>query len=287
MKKFLLVPVFVAIAMLGFSQNLQPYQLFNSKGKKVSFKKLVKEVADHEVVLFGEYHDDAIAHWMQLKLSQHLYRLDSNLVLGAEMFERDGADFLAAYLRGEITETQLIDTVPRMWQNYPTDYAPLVNFARDNNLEFIATNVPRYLASTVYRGGWEALDTLSEKEKGFLPTLPVPYDATLPGYDAMLEMGGAHASETMPMAQAIKDATMGWNIVQHLPEGGIFLHFNGAYHSNDYEGIYWYIQQYAPGTEVSTISTVRQTDLSKLEEENRGVADFILVVDEDMTRTYR
>src|SRR5690606_2049928 len=150
-----------------------------------------------------------------------------------------------------------------------------------------ATNVPRYLASTVYRGGWEALDTLSEKEKGYLPTLPVPYNAELPGYKAMLDMGGAHASETMPMAQAIKDATMAWNIIQNLPGDGVFLHFNGAYHSNNYEGIYWYIHQYAPETTISTISTVRQTDLSKLEEENRGVADFILVVDEEMTRTYR
>lgn len=286
MKNLLLIPVFTAFTLLSFSQNLQPFQLFNSNGKKVSFKKLVKEVAKHDVVLFGEYHDDAIAHWMQLKLSQHLFEMDSNLVLGAEMFERDGADFLSAYLRGEITEEQLIDTVPRMWHNYPTDYAPLVNFAREHHVSFVATNVPRYLASTVYRGGWEALDTLSEKEKGYLPTLPVPYNAELSGYKAMLDMGGAHASETMPMAQAIKDATMAWNIIQNLPEDGVFLHFNGAYHSNNYEGIYWYIYQYAPGTTISTISTVRQTDLSKLEEENRGVADFILVVDEDMTRTY-
>lgn len=37
---------------------------------------------------------------------------------------------------------------------------------------------------------------------------------------------------------------------------------------------------------VLTISTVMQSDLSKLEKEYKGQADFILVVDEDMTKTF-
>ncbi len=287
MKKLLLSVLVLMITTAGWSQQIQPYQLFNGKGKKVSFRKMVRQLAANEVVLFGEYHDDAIAHWMQLKLSQEFYHRDNDLVLGAEMFERDGAEILDAYLRGEITEKQLIDSVPRMWHNYPTDYAPLVNFAREQQLPFVATNVPRYLATAVYRGGWEVLDTLKAEEKQYLPPLPVPYDATLPGYQAMLEMGGMHAGETMPMAQAIKDATMGWNIVNNLPENGLFLHFNGSYHSNNYEGIYWYIGQYKPETTIGTIATIRLRDLKKLPKEFIGLADFILVVDEEMTRTYR
>lgn len=203
------------------------------------------------------------------------------------MFERDGQQFVEAYLDGQITEQQLIDTVPRIWHNYSTDYAPLVAFAKKNNLPFIGTNVPRYLASSVYRGGFGVLDTLDDVNRSYIPPLPVPYDASLPGYQAMLEMGGGHAGETMPMAQALKDATMGWNIVQHLPDSGKFLHFNGSYHSNNFEGIYWYIQQYAPETTIGTIATIRLADLNNLPDEHQGIADFILAVDEDMTRTYR
>lgn len=286
MKNLIFIAALFFVGESLVAQKIQAYQWFNEKGKKVSFEKMARKVADQEVILFGEYHDDAIAHWMQLELSKYLYDRDTNLVLGAEMFERDVQHLLNAYMKDSISADQFEDTVPSMWNNYPTDYAPLVDFARDKNLPFIGTNIPRYIASAVYRGGFEVLDTLSTEVQGYLPPLPFPYDPDLPGYKAMLDMGHGHSSPTMPMAQAVKDATMAWQIVQHLPKDGTFLHFNGNYHSDNFEGIYWYLQQFNPGVECSTITTVRQEDLRKLNEEHKGVADFILVVDKDMTRTY-
>lgn len=287
MKKALITSFVLLMVGELSAQDIQPYQLYNKKSKKVSFDKMVKELSSKEVVLFGEYHDDPIAHWLQLELTRALYYRDSSMVLGAEMFERDTQDFLDAYLADSINHEQFMDTVHSIWSNYKTDYAPLVKFAREKDLPFIATNVPRYLASAVYKGGgFEVLDTLSEQEKSWIPPLPVPYDPELPGYQAMLEMGGGHASPALPMAQALKDATMGWYIVQNLPENGIFVHYNGAYHSNNFEGINWYIQQYSPDITIGTIATVRQEDVLQLMDENKGIADFILVVDADMTRTH-
>lgn len=268
------------------AQNVEAYRLFTGKGKKTTFEKMARDASKAQVVLFGEYHDDAIGHWMQLKLAQDLHRR-GNLVMGAEMFERDTQHLLNAYLAGELEDKEFRDTVHSIWSNYATDYKPLVDFAREQNVPFLATNVPRYMASAVYRGGFEKLEELSDDEKAWLPPLPPPYDASLPGYQAMLEMGMGHGGDNFPKAQAIKDATMGWFIVQNLPDEGVFLHFNGSYHSNNYEGIYWYLNQYATDLNIFTITTVRQEDVSKLLPENRGLADFILVVDEDMTRTYR
>jgi len=286
MKKCILSFTIIFLALAASAQELQPYQLYTQSGKKTTFRKMVKSLAERDVVLFGEYHDDAIAHWLQLELAKAVLERDSALVLGAEMFERNSQSYLDAYLVDSLNAEEFQDTVPSLWPNYRTDYAPLVNFAKDKGLPFIATNVPRYLASAVYRGGFEALDTLSEREMGFIPPLPIPYDPELPGYQAMLEMGGGHGGPNLPMAQAIKDAAMGWSIIQHLPENGTFIHFNGTYHSNNFEGIYWYLNEYQPGIEVGTIATTRQEELKNLVEENKGIADFILVVDEDMTRTY-
>lgn len=268
------------------AQELQPYQLFTKKGKKTNYQKMVKSLSEKDIVLFGEYHDDAIAHWIQLELAKSLYERDSALVLGAEMFERNTQVYLDAYLVDSINAEVFSDTVPTLWPNYQTDYAPLVNFAKSHDRPFIATNIPRYLASAVYKGGFESLDTLDTEEANFIPPLPIPYDPDLPGYKAMLEMGGGHGGPNLPMAQAVKDATMAWSIIQHLQKNGMFLHFNGTYHSNNFEGIYWYLNEYRPGVEIGTIATVRQENLDKLIEENKGVADYILVVDEDMTRTY-
>jgi hypothetical protein len=74
--------------------------------------------------------------------------------------------------------------------------------------------------------------------------------------------------------------------VQNLPSNGVFLHFNGTYHSDNYEGISWYLHQYRKGTKIVTIATVEQSQLKQLEKEHLKKADFILVIDQDMTKTY-
>ena len=88
------------------------------------------------------------------------------------------------------------------------------------------------------------------------------------------------------MAQASKDATMGHFILKAFQPGEPFIHYNGAYHSDNFEGILWYLQRERPDLRYATITTVTQAELSKLQEDNLNRADFILVVDEDMTPTY-
>lgn len=179
-----------------------------------------------------------------------------------------------------------LDSNARLWKNYPTDYAPLVNYAKEYKLPFIATNIPRKYASLVAKGGFGKLDSLPAAEKNWIAPLPIAYDAELPGYKKMLEMMGGHGGENLPKAQAIKDATMAWFILQHYVTGSLFIHYNGAYHSDNYEGILWYLKQKQPGLRYGTISTVSQKDISSLLAENKGRADFIICVDEDMTNTY-
>ena len=50
----------------------------------------------------------------------------------------------------------------RLWPNYKTDYKPLVSFAKDNNLSFVATNIPRRYASAVFKNGLKKLRNLLE-----------------------------------------------------------------------------------------------------------------------------
>lgn len=266
---------------------VQPYQLYTQKGKKITFEKMAQELAKTDVVLFGEFHDNAIAHWMQLKLAQNLAS-KKPLTLGAEMFETDQADLLSAYVSGTL-EAKAFDSLVRFWNNYPTDYQPLVEFAKTHKKPFVATNVPRKYASMLYTQGEEALLQLPQDEKQWIAPLPFPYDASLPGYAKMMEMFADqdHANANFPKAQAIKDATMAYQIVKHSQKGGLFLHFNGSYHSDFFEGIYWYISQYNPQLKVNTISTVSQENVHQLLKENKGKAHYILVVDQQMTKTFR
>jgi len=274
----------VLISLASFGQNKMPYQLFTKDGKKTTYDKLLKAAEKTEVVLFGEYHDNSVVHWLQLEFTKDLAQ-KKPLVLGAEMIEADNQKQLDQYLRGEINQKQF-DSTARLWNNYKTDYKPLVDFAKEKNFRFIATNVPRRYASMVFKKDFAGLDDLTAEEKSWMAPLPIPFNINLPGYKSMLEMMGGHAGEKMPKAQALKDATMAHFILENFNSGTVFVHYNGTYHSDNFEGISWYLKKTQPSLKILTIATVEQEDISKLEDEHYTKADFILVIDKDVTKTY-
>ncbi|MDZ7606143.1 MAG: ChaN family lipoprotein [Cyclobacteriaceae bacterium] len=212
------------------------------------------------------------------------------LVLGAEMFEADSQLVLDEYLSGQIKEEHLLKE-GKVWPNYKTDYAPLVNFARDNSMPFIATNIPRRYASIVARDGLAGLEKVDNKAKQFIAPLPVQVDFELPSYKEMAEMMGgqmpsAHGGQSMVEAQAIKDATMAYFISKSMVSGKVFYHINGSFHSKDNEGIIWYLKKSNPELRIRTIAVVEQDSLEEVEEDYKNQADFIIIVPSDMTKTY-
>jgi uncharacterized iron-regulated protein len=266
------------------AQDKKAYQFFDSKGKKVTYEKVLKASEKTDVVLFGEFHDNSLVHWLQLEFTKDLAKR-KNLVLGAEMLEADNQEAVNRYLKGEINQKGL-DTLARLWINYKTDYKPLVDFAKSKQIDFIATNIPRRYASLVFRKDLVALDSLTSQEKAWIAPLPIAFDINLPGYKSMMGMQGGHAGEKMPKAQAIKDATMAYFINKNRKENSVFIHYNGTYHSDNYEGINWYLKKLDDNIKIITIAMVEQKDLGKLESENYNKANFILVIDEDVTRSY-
>lgn len=292
MKKIIFCLIVCLNTVILNGQNKVAYSIFNSEGKETTYAQMLENAQNSELVFFGELHDNPIAHWLEFELTSDLYKVKKqNLVLGAEMFESDNQLILNEYLEGLINQKNF-EAEARLWNNYKTDYKPLVELAKTNSLKFIATNVPRRYASMVSAGGFDALTKLSDDAKHFLAPLPIDYNPDLPGYKAMLQMGGMHGGmvpegmSNMPKAQAIKDATMAYFIMQNLMETGTFIHFNGSYHSNNHEGIVWYIIKSKPNIKLITIAAVTQANVSALDDENKGIADFIIVIPESMTRTY-
>jgi uncharacterized iron-regulated protein len=287
MKKFQFLLVVIVFVSVAFKTDKPAYYLFNKEGKDVKYDKMLKESAEADIVLFGESHDNPISHWLQLELTKDLYEAKKDkLVLGAEMFESDNQVILNEYLEGKISLSSF-ESEARLWPNYKTDYKPLVEFAKANNLNFVASNVPRRYASLVNKSGFEGLDELSDEAKAFLPPLPVKYDANLNCYKSMMEMEGmgAHVTPNFPKAQAIKDATMAHFILKNWSKGQLLIHYHGSYHSENFESIYWYLKQANPDLNIVTIHTVSQDDVTELSEENKGKADYTICVDEDMTKT--
>lgn len=316
------------------------YKLFRENGKKVKYEKMAEAAAAADIVLFGEYHTNPISHWIQLELTEDLYEARGEaLILGAEMFEADNQLIMNEYLAGQITEAKFEEEA-RLWKNYKTDYKPLVILAKENELTFVATNIPRRYANMVFKKGVVSLDSLSDEALSYIAPLPLVYDTSLACYKQLMGSGGApmskatmpndamhkspridsikvsgdsikpmgaakmpmgktkmpmdskspmggHGSTNLADAQAIKDATMTHFIMEYWEPGKVFIHYNGAYHSDEFESMNWFLKQANPDLNIVTISTVSQDDVETLEEESQGKADFIIAVPSTMTQTSR
>lgn len=286
--RFLIIFFVIFTAKISYSQEVVPFQIYNEKGKKVRYEKMLEKLETADIVMFGELHNNSIAHFLQVKVAKSLHEnKDKQLVIGAEMFERDQAEILQNYVKGTLDEKEF-EKQMRLWPNYKTDYKPLLQFAKDNHICYVATNVPRRYASLVFKKGVAALDTLSNEEKSWIAPLPYPYDSSLPGYVKMMEMfkDSNHANENFPKSQAIKDATMAHFILDNWQANQTFLHLNGSYHSDNYEGIVWYLNQYKNQLKIQTITVVEQASVKTLEKEHLNKANYIIVVDDDMPKSY-
>jgi uncharacterized iron-regulated protein len=268
-----------------------------ANGKTVSFDQVVAACKTADVVFLGEHHNNPIVHWQHTRLLKALAKELPGLSLGMEMFERDQQPALDSVILGGWSLKRFADST-RVWPNYATDYAPMIKFCRDHGIRVWATNVPRTYPRLVARNGLMALPDAPDFNPEHAAPLPIVVDYSLPSYQQMLEMMAGHGMGTDSLqarqfvqAQAIKDATMahviGQNHARHRP----LLHVNGTYHSDYFEGIVWYLRRNHPNLKVVVLSTQETTpNLSDWKPASktttRRLADYILLVPEDMTKTY-
>jgi uncharacterized iron-regulated protein len=265
---------------------MDEYKLYDAKGKEVNLEKMFKEATQKSWVFFGEFHNSATIHRIQFLLAQHLHKKHGeNLMVGAEMFETDNQDIINEYF-AELINTKYFEDECRLWTNYKTDYKPIVEFLKKNKLPLIATNIPRRYAHMVHYKGLEILESLPTHVKNLcLPTLPIQIDTTLASYQEIKKMA-MHGGKFMMEAQAIKDATMADFIQKYWSPGKVFLHLNGAFHTNSYEGIISFLPKAWSRKDMLVISMVNQQDINKLEEENKNLGDFIFCFEEDYAKSH-
>ena len=142
--------------------------------KPSNLTELVRAAADSDVVLFGEVHDDAEAHRLELWLFKQLHIMHSHtrqIFLSLEMFETDVQDVLDEYMLGLIQESDFV-TDARAWKNYE-DYRALIEYAKHHRIPVIAANAPRRYVAAVGKRGSSALSSLPPSSHSHLPPLPL------------------------------------------------------------------------------------------------------------------
>ena len=76
-----LTPILLLLCYnIGFSQT-KAYEIYTHKGKKITFEKMLKNLENQDIVLFGEYHNNPISHWLELEITKELHEKRSKIGL--------------------------------------------------------------------------------------------------------------------------------------------------------------------------------------------------------------
>lgn len=287
-------PVAIGRAQIPYAP--ENSRLFDKTGKPVTLDQIIDAARDADVVFLGESHDDAAGHALEAEIFQRIvekYGKERQIALSMEMFERDTQVVLDEYLHGLITEKHFLAS-SRPWNNYATDYRPLVEFAKANKLPVIAANAPRRYVNIVSRNGRAALAALSPEAKSWLAPLPYPHAsaAYVAKFNAL--MGNAPEARAglanILDSQSLWDATMGFSIAQFLKANpkALVVQLNGRFHSENRLGTVEQLLGYRPGTKAVVVSM--QYDPSfpifdKATQENLG--DFVVLTDPKLPRSQK
>lgn len=246
-------------------QTLYHYQLSAGQSDQpLSLTQALASVADADIVLVGELHTHPAVHLLQARLLAGLAdmsRADGRaLVLSMEQFTRADQPVLDAYLAGRIGESTLIRE-GHAWPNYPSDYRPLVEFAKAQHLPVIAANAPKPLVSCVGQEGAGWLDKLPASRRSQLAqTLTLGDDGYRQKFMASMHHGDADSNARRFAAQTSWDDTMAESMVNYLDKhpGQRIMHIAGNFHVEGGLGIASRIASRNPALKVALI--VPQTD---------------------------
>lgn len=289
----------LAMAVLNSAQaNSENYRIFDAKGNPATFEDVVVAIGKTDVVFLGEQHDDTTAHALQMQIFKAVfekYAKERRVTLSMEMFERDVQIVLDEYLKNLISETHF-KTSARAWGNYATDYRPLVEFAKANNLDVVAANAPRRYVNMVSRLGRDSIDQLSPDAKKWIA--PLPYGEASEAYTKKFValMGGMTDSMTptqhnpMLASQSLWDATMAFSISEYLKrqKDALIVHLNGSFHTENRLGTVEHLLKYRSKTRVLVV-TIRYEDDFKNFDKTKHVdlGDFVILTDSKQPRSQR
>ncbi len=269
------------------------YTIFNGSGTPSDIGSIIESAQKSDVIFLGEQHDDIVGHKLQFEIFKQLVEKNvgkRKVILSLEMFERDVQIVLDEYLSGQITEKQFLAS-SRPWGNYQTDYRPLVELAKENNLKVVAANAPRRYVNMVSRLGRESLDKLSDQAKQWIAPLPYPDPSEKYSRKFNALMGGSPEalSNANPIlySQALWDATMANSIAKALDEnkGALVVHLNGGFHTESRLGTFEQLIKYRPKTKGIVVTMRYETEFKTFKPEMKDIGDYIVLTDASQPRS--
>ncbi|MCX6188323.1 MAG: ChaN family lipoprotein [Bacteroidetes bacterium] len=304
--RFLALAIIVLFCVPAVSQlSEKNYKIFSVRlDKEVTLQEIIDDMNSHDVLFFGEEHNDSVGHYLENKILEMLFmKFNSNLTLSMEMFERDVQPVMNEYLKGFIREKNF-NKDTRIWSNY-RDYKPLVEFSKLHQLDVICANSPARYTNLAGRKGQQALMELPKESKKFFA--PLPYDTATGKYFEKLEALSGHGpastdtsktktpsmsmgSFNLILAQSLWDATMAYSIADYQKKNKSkkIMQVNGRFHSDEGFAVVTQLKKYNSKLKPLVISTGSEDSFPNINwNEYKKLGDYIIITDPNVPRTYK
>jgi uncharacterized iron-regulated protein len=204
-------------AAASTTANPQPGQTYTNQ-------EILQQLVKAKVVYLGETHDSAEDHQAQLKIIREMQRQNRKIAIAMEMFQRPFQSAIDNYLAGKLTEEQLVEQTEydRRWRFPWESYAPILRFAKENQLPVLALNTPSEVTRKVASQG---LESLTAEEKKHIPPISEIRTDNAEYRQLLLEVfqqhqkagqGNSTAFERFLQAQVLWDETMAEKIAEFV-----------------------------------------------------------------------
>ncbi len=298
-KGYVLVLMLLITGQIFAQLSEKNYRIYSVREKKeVSIDAIIIDMANYDVLFFGEEHNDSVGHYLEKTILEKFYTAyPGNVALSMEMFDRDVQPVMDEYLQGLVKEKNFVKDA-RVWSNY-RDYKPMVEFAKEKKMDVVCANAAGRYSSLAVRKGMEGLMQLPEASKKFIA--PVPFDtATGKYFDKLVEVMGGHDTSagampvTMPgmdmiMGQSTWDATMAWSIAEYLKanKGMKVMQVNGRFHSDEGYAVVNQLHNYRPKAKSLILSTGSDDSFPNIDwSQFTGQGDYIIITDPSIKKTF-
>ncbi len=141
-------------------------------GEPIAATEVIADAAKAPAVLLGEQHDRADNHLWQLAVSEQIFALRRDIVMGFEMFPARLDPVLEEWSQGKLSEDEFLEKAEwkTVWGFDPELYMPLFRFCKENQILMIGLNCRRALVSEVGADTWEGVPM--ENREGLTPACP-------------------------------------------------------------------------------------------------------------------
>jgi len=180
---------------------------------------IAAKLAEKRVIYVGEVHDQPAHHLNQLEIIKAVYERHPDVAIGMEFFQRPFQKHLDAYVKGEISEREMLKKTEyfNRWRVDYRQYRPVLGYAREHGIPLVALDVSTELR---VKAGRQGLDSFSDEEKAKIPAdmdrdneeyRQYIHDA----FDQFHKMP-EERFETFLQAQILREETMAESIVLYL-----------------------------------------------------------------------